>query len=468
MVRQSAIQRKRDDVRFEIEQTERGLQELLSLNESILLEITEMESDFVLSDAMDTGTNSDASLSAAASFSSSEELRSVNVINGTVNRSSSPETVPVDSWLSQFWPESSQVSDDWSDLLDRLRTLRSDHFRMNYSLIQALHDHLEMLLRKEEELAAQRYANRAKRYAGRGPGHGLMRCLDHVDRNDRDHDFFLTNIRMSKKAFDELYKVIKDHAVFKSRGRKPQTSPRIQLAVALWRFGGYGNRASAKGAVQWSGCSIGSVLKFTDRVMVALNEPIGGPMRTTTRRGTKDNVSVSELRNERNPGLGLPGPCPHAPVFSSTWHPADLHDLLRVPSLIPPLLYHLHLHAQPILIKTWPTSLHLMSPLLMRTFEMGLDELKTKFADERASFAYARITYSNDKESTGDKFIFITYIGSGVRVMRKAKTSVHKSEVQKALRAFSIEVQAENEDDLDEGPIVTRLRKAGGASYDRA
>ncbi|SGY43949.1 BQ5605_C001g00089 [Microbotryum silenes-dioicae] len=286
MVRQSAIQRKRDDVRFEIEQTERGLQELLSLNESILLEITEMESDFVLSDAMDTGTNSDASLSAAASFSSSEELRSVNVINGTVNRSSSPETLPVDSWLSQFWPESSQVSDDWSDLLDRLRTLRSDHFRMNYSLIQALHDHLEMLLRKEEELAAQRYANRAKRYAGRGPGHGLMRCLDHVDRNDRDHDFFLTDIRMSKKAFDELYKVIKDHAVFKSRGRKPQTSPRIQLAVALWRFGGYGNRASAKGAVQWSGYSIGSVLKFTDRVMVALNEPIGGPMRTTTRRGT--------------------------------------------------------------------------------------------------------------------------------------------------------------------------------------
>ncbi|SGY43943.1 BQ5605_C001g00088 [Microbotryum silenes-dioicae] len=77
-------------------------------------------------------------------------------------------------------------------------------------------------------------------------------------------------------------------------------------------------------------------------------------------------------------------------------------------------------------------------------------------------------TYSNDKESTRDKFIFITYIGSGVRVMRKAKISVHKSEVQKALRAFSIEVQAENEDDLDEGPIVTRLRKAGGASYDRA
>ncbi|SCZ98511.1 BZ3500_MvSof-1268-A1-R1_Chr3-1g05432 [Microbotryum saponariae] len=98
----------------------------------------------------------------------------------------------------------------------------------------------------------------------------------------------------------------------------------------------------------------------------------------------------------------------------------------------------------------------------------GLDELKTKFADERASFAYARITYSNDKESTRDKFIFITYIGSGVRVMRKAKISVHKSEVQKVLRAFSIEVPAENADDLAEAPIVTRLRKAGGASYDRA
>ncbi|KDE02157.1 hypothetical protein MVLG_07271 [Microbotryum lychnidis-dioicae p1A1 Lamole] len=129
MVRKSAIQWQRDDGRVEIEETERDLQELLSLNQSILLEIdTGMESD-LLSHAMDT--DSDASLP-PASFSPSEDLRSANVTNGTANGSSIPETPLFDPWLCQFCPESFEVSDDRSDVLDRLRTFRTDHFRMNY------------------------------------------------------------------------------------------------------------------------------------------------------------------------------------------------------------------------------------------------------------------------------------------------------------------------------------------------
>ncbi|KAM0750912.1 ADF-like domain-containing protein [Meredithblackwellia eburnea MCA 4105] len=98
----------------------------------------------------------------------------------------------------------------------------------------------------------------------------------------------------------------------------------------------------------------------------------------------------------------------------------------------------------------------------------GLEELKTHLSDDRASFAYARIEYSNDKESQRSKFILITYIGSNVRVMRKAKLSVHAANVKEVLRAYSIDVPASSLDDLDEGPIVVRLRKAGGASYDKA
>ncbi|KAK4053212.1 hypothetical protein OIO90_003986 [Microbotryomycetes sp. JL221] len=97
----------------------------------------------------------------------------------------------------------------------------------------------------------------------------------------------------------------------------------------------------------------------------------------------------------------------------------------------------------------------------------GLDELKQHLSDDRASFGYAKITYANDKESQREKFIFITWIGSNVKVMRKAKLSVHKADVQNVLRIFSIEVPANSLNDLDEGPIVTRLRKAGGASYDK-
>ncbi|KAH8829391.1 cytoskeletal proteon [Flagelloscypha sp. PMI_526] len=50
--------------------------------------------------------------------------------------------------------------------------------------------------------------------------------------------------------------------------------------------------------------------------------------------------------------------------------------------------------------------------------------------------------------------------------MRKAKTSVQAADVKKKLSTYSIDVAAQGKDDLQEDPIVTRLRKAGGASYD--
>ncbi|GAA6061276.1 hypothetical protein JCM10212_004682 [Sporobolomyces blumeae] len=105
---------------------------------------------------------------------------------------------------------------------------------------------------------------------------------------------------------------------------------------------------------------------------------------------------------------------------------------------------------------------------LTATGSGGLDELKTHLKEENASFAYVRVKYSNDKESFREKFIFVVWIGPSVKVMRKAKLSVHSADVKKVLSQFSIEVPANSIDDLQEEPIVVRLRKAGGASYDRA
>ena len=65
-------------------------------------------------------------------------------------------------------------------------------------------------------------------------------------------------------------------------------------------------------------------------------------------------------------------------------------------------------------------------------------------------------------------FFFSRWIGSGVKVMRKAKLGVHSGDVQSVLRSFSIAVPASTLEDLAEQPIVVRLRKAGGASYDKA
>ncbi|KAJ6473579.1 actin depolymerizing protein [Mycena vitilis] len=103
---------------------------------------------------------------------------------------------------------------------------------------------------------------------------------------------------------------------------------------------------------------------------------------------------------------------------------------------------------------------------LTSTGKGGLAELRDVLDDGKASFAYVRVAYSNDKESTREKFILVVWIGPQCKVMRKAKISVHAADIKSALRVYSIEVAAREKDDLLEDPIVVRLRKAGGASYD--
>jgi len=104
--------------------------------------------------------------------------------------------------------------------------------------------------------------------------------------------------------------------------------------------------------------------------------------------------------------------------------------------------------------------------VLTNTGSGGLAELRDALTDSKASFGYARVTYSNDKESQREKFILVVWIGSGCKVMRKAKISVHTGNVKEVLRVYSIEVAARERDDLKADPIIVRLRKAGGASYD--
>ncbi|TFY62671.1 hypothetical protein EVJ58_g3711 [Rhodofomes roseus] len=103
---------------------------------------------------------------------------------------------------------------------------------------------------------------------------------------------------------------------------------------------------------------------------------------------------------------------------------------------------------------------------LTATGSGGLEELREHLDESKASFAYARVQYANDKESKREKFIFIVWIGPNCKVMRKAKISVHAADVKQVLRVYSLEVPAREKDDLKEEPIIVRLRKAGGASYD--
>ncbi|KAG6831705.1 hypothetical protein H0H87_004361 [Tephrocybe sp. NHM501043] len=130
----------------------------------------------------------------------------------------------------------------------------------------------------------------------------------------------------------------------------------------------------------------------------------------------------------------------------------------------------------------------------------GLAELREVLDDTKASYAYARVTYSNDKESTREKFILVVTIpvsSSDILVLTtstrpagvdwaevqdhekskgtastlhiwscmssycdpRSQISVQSADVKTVLRVFSVEVPAQEKDDLKEDPIVIKLRK---------
>ncbi|KAJ4476005.1 hypothetical protein C8J55DRAFT_536766 [Lentinula edodes] len=88
-------------------------------------------------------------------------------------------------------------------------------------------------------------------------------------RQRDDPKRFQRNIRVSPSTFDELLARICDHPVFISQGSAHQIPIQHQLAIAMFRFGHFGNGASVESIAQWAGMSAGTVVNATRRVMVA-------------------------------------------------------------------------------------------------------------------------------------------------------------------------------------------------------
>ncbi|KAH6917950.1 hypothetical protein BKA70DRAFT_1245772 [Coprinopsis sp. MPI-PUGE-AT-0042] len=103
---------------------------------------------------------------------------------------------------------------------------------------------------------------------------------------------------------------------------------------------------------------------------------------------------------------------------------------------------------------------------LTQTGTGGLAELQEQLDEGKASFGYVRVSFANDEQSKREKFALIVWIGPGCKVMRRAKVSVHTADVKKVISQYAIEVPAREKDDLREEPIVIKMRKAAGASYD--
>ncbi|KAJ2758015.1 hypothetical protein IWQ57_006941, partial [Coemansia nantahalensis] len=97
----------------------------------------------------------------------------------------------------------------------------------------------------------------------------------------------------------------------------------------------------------------------------------------------------------------------------------------------------------------------------------GIDELKEHLEADAAAFGYIRVPMSNDALSQRTKFVLVVWIGQNVSVMRRAKLSVQKADVIKVLRNYSVEIPASEHCELVADDVLVRLRKAGGANYDR-
>jgi hypothetical protein len=125
----------------------------------------------------------------------------------------------------------------------------------------------------------------------------------------------------------------------------------------------------------------------------------------------------------------------------------------------------------------------------LKLTEMGkgdLAEFASKLDNGRATYGIIRVKYSNDEQSTREKFVFVIWIGPDVKVMRRARVSnvpdiylranlsfltlqvsVHAADVKSVIRSFSMEVKASSKDDLKEDEVVNQLRRLG-ANYDRS
>ncbi len=67
----------------------------------------------------------------------------------------------------------------------------------------------------------------------------------------------------------------------------------------------------------------------------------------------------------------------------------------------------------------------------------GLAEFADQLKDDQPAFGYLRMNVSNDPQSTRSKFVLVSWCGPAVKVLRKAKLSVHIADVKGVIKVAS-------------------------------
>ncbi|XP_059484923.1 coactosin-like protein [Neocloeon triangulifer] len=94
----------------------------------------------------------------------------------------------------------------------------------------------------------------------------------------------------------------------------------------------------------------------------------------------------------------------------------------------------------------------------------GFEDFRAQFHDDERAFGYLRLQMG-DEMSKRKKFLFITWIGPAVGVMKRAKMSTDKAKMKEILANFAVELQLESSAEFEVDFFMDQLVKAGGANY---
>lgn len=86
-----------------------------------------------------------------------------------------------------------------------------------------------------------------------------------------DEETFSQTVRMTRENFDSLVTELEDHAVYQSKGLRPQSNFKVQIVLVLDRIGSRGIGNSVGRLAKTYGVSEGSVVKFTKRFFEAVS-----------------------------------------------------------------------------------------------------------------------------------------------------------------------------------------------------
>jgi len=92
------------------------------------------------------------------------------------------------------------------------------------------------------------------------------------------------------------------------------------------------------------------------------------------------------------------------------------------------------------------------------------ESFKTHFGPDDRGFGYIKIM-TGDEMSKRSKFVFLTWVGPNVSVMKKAKMSTDKALMKEIIQNLSVELQIENANEFSMDHFKAEVDKAGGARY---